>query len=372
MAITLEEFIAHLDEIGLMSADEVNDFLDELPLNRQPGSARRLVQEMLRHKRLTQFQADLMFKGKTKRLVVGNYIVLEKAGQGGMGRVFKARHRRMDRLVALKLLPFAARKSPESVARFEREIRAAARLSHPNIVTAHDADEADGRYFLVMEYVDGTDLLSLVKEKGPLAVETAVGYILQAAAGLAYAHAAKVIHLDIKPANLLLDQYGTIKILDMGLARIDDALAGDAPSDALIQDGKVMGTVDYIPPERVGQAGTVDHRADIYSLGCTLFYLLTGRPPYRAETILKRIQAHCGQPIPSLLSARNDVPERLDAVFQKMLAKNPDDRYGSMQEAIAALRGCLKSSPPSSESPGSAERERPQPAPAMDASDQRG
>jgi serine/threonine protein kinase len=243
MAVTLEQFIDYLAEIGFMSLEEVQDFLDDLPLNKQPHSARRLVDEMLRHDKLTKFQAELMFKGKTKRLVIGNYIILEKIGQGGMGRVYRARHRRMDRIVALKLLPFAARQSPEAVKRFDREIKAAARLTHPNIVTAHDADQADGRYYLVMEYVDGTDLLTLVKEQGPLSLDRALDYVIQAAEGLAYAHSQKVIHLDIKPANLLLDKSRTIKILDMGLARIDDLLmpGENAPAEALIQDGKVMG-----------------------------------------------------------------------------------------------------------------------------------
>ncbi|MFH1922665.1 MAG: serine/threonine-protein kinase, partial [Planctomycetota bacterium] len=204
MALTLEQFIDYLSDIGFMAADEVYDFLDELPVDNQPRSARRLVQEMLEREKLTDFQAQLMFKGRTKRLIIGNYIILEKIGQGGMGRVYKARHRRMDRVVALKLLPFAARESPEAVSRFGREIKAAARLIHPNIVTAHDADEDEGRYFLVMEYVAGSDLLALVRAQGPLPVATAVNYILQAAEGLVNAHAQKEIHLYIKTANLLL------------------------------------------------------------------------------------------------------------------------------------------------------------------------
>jgi serine/threonine protein kinase len=367
MAVTIEQFIEYLSEIGFMTVEEVQDFLDELPLNKQPRSARRLVLEMLERKKLTKFQAELIFKGKLKRLVVGNYVVLEKIGQGGMGRVYKARHRRMDRIVALKLLPFAARQSPEAVSRFEREIRAAARLAHRNIVTAHDADEANGRYYLVMEYIDGVDLLTFVREQGPLSVGRAVGYILQAGEGLAYAHAQKVIHLDIKPANLLLDNSGTIKILDMGLARIDDLVSESetAPAEALIQDGKVMGTVDYVPPERSSNPEAVDHRADIYSLGCTLFHLLTGRPPYGGSTILKRIEAHRLQPIPSLRKYRDDVPEGLDAVFQRMVAKAPEDRQPSMLDVIAELQACVE--PPAASD--SAEDPSPNPAESVEASD---
>jgi len=368
MAVTLEEFIEYLAEVGFMSTDEVHDFLDELPLNQQPRSARRLVEEMLRHGKLTKFQADLMFKGKIRRLVIGNYIVLEKIGQGGMGRVYRARHRRMDRIVAIKLLPFAARESPDDVSRFEREIKAAARLSHRNIVTAHDADEAGGRYYLVMEYVDGIDLLTLVKERGPLPVDQAVDYVLQAAAGLAYAHSQKVIHLDVKPANLLLDKSGTIKILDMGLARIDDLVSNieNAPAEALIQNGKVMGTVDYVPPERSKNPETVDHRADIYSLGCTLYHLLTGRPPFSGSTILKRIRAHRVKPIPSLCKRRDDVPERLDAVYQRMLAKDPDDRYQSMEDVIEHLRASVDPAGRPTDDSGSSARQTPEGAPAAE------
>ncbi|NQT11613.1 MAG: serine/threonine protein kinase, partial [Planctomycetes bacterium] len=340
MAITLEAFIDYLSDIGFMDVDDVHDFLDELPVNRQPQSARRLVQEMLKAEKLTEFQADTILKGKTKRLIVGNYVIMDKIGQGGMGRVYKARHRRMDRIVALKFLPFKARESPDAVRRFDREIRAAARLFHPNVVTAHDADESEGRYFLAMEFIDGKDLLQLVNEQGPLPVPTAVGYILQAAEALHYAHSQKIIHLDIKPANLLLDGSGTIKVLDMGLARIDDVL-GDtetAPPEALIQDGKVMGTVDYIPPERSTHPEAVDHRADIYSLGCTLYHLLTGRPPYGGNTILKRIEAHRLKPIPSLHKKCDNVPEALEAVFQRMVAKDPNDRYPSMADVIDHLR----------------------------------
>jgi serine/threonine protein kinase len=340
MAITLEEFIDYLADIGFMDVDEVHDFLDEVPVNRQPQSARRLVQEMLREGKVTEFQADTILKGKTKRLIVGNYVIMEKIGQGGMGRVYKARHSRMDRIVALKFLPFNARESPDAVRRFNREIRAAARLIHPNIVTAHDADESEGRYFLAMEYIDGKDLLAVVNDEGPLAVDTAVDYALQTSEALKYAHSQRIIHLDIKPANLLLDRNGTIKVLDMGLARIDDVLndTETAPAEALIQDGKVMGTVDYVPPERSTHPEAVDHRADIYSLGCTLYYLLTGRPPYGGNTILKRIEAHRLKPTPSLHKMRDDVPESLEAAYQRMMAKDPNDRHPSMAEVITHLR----------------------------------
>jgi len=265
---------------------------------------------------------------------LGNYILLEQIGAGGMGQVFKARHRRMDRIVALKLLPAKSMADPNVIARFEREVKAAARLTHPNIVAAFDADQADNVHFLVMEYVQGKDLSALVKTAGPLSEAKAIDCILQAARGLGAAHAEGIVHRDIKPANLLLDKKGIVKILDMGLASIhDDTIA----QVELTATGAVMGTVDYMAPEQALDTKTADARADIYSLGCTLFYLLTGRATYQGDTLTARLLAHQGQPIPELRSIRSDVSTELEDIFRKMVAKKIGDRYQSMAELIADL-----------------------------------
>ncbi|MHC4404930.1 MAG: serine/threonine protein kinase [Planctomycetota bacterium] len=371
MAVTLEEFVEYLAEIGFTSAEEVYGFLDDLPVQEHPTSARRLVKVMLAHKKLTKFQAEMIFKGRTKRLVLGNYVIEERIGRGGMGRVYKARHRRMDRLVALKVLPWKARESPEDIKRFHREMKAAARLAHPNIVTAFDADEARGIHFLVTEYVEGCDLLELVRQNGPLALGSALDYVVQAAEGLEYAHSVQVIHLDIKPANLLLDEHGVVKILDMGLARITDVIGGPVPEEgeALIQSGKVMGTVDYVSPERAHDPKAVDHRADIYSLGCTLYYLLTGRPPYRGSTLKRRILAHRLKPVPSLKAKCPEVPHRLDAVFRRMVAKAPEDRHRSMREVIDDLSASTDTPDRRPIEAGAADLEPSQLAPADDDAD---
>jgi serine/threonine protein kinase len=258
--------------------------------------------------------------------------------------VLKARHKRMDRVVALKILSAKALQSPDAIKRFEREVQAAAKLNHPNIVTAHDADEAHGTHFLVMEYVEGKNLSSHVKEKGPFPPEQAIDCILQAARGLEFAHGKGIVHRDVKPANLLLGADGVVKILDMGLARLESA-AGDSE---LTGTGQVMGTVDFMAPEQAVSTKDADQRSDIYSLGITLWFLLTGRMAYGGDTLMAKLIAHREQPIPSLLPTLAGGPQRpvsaaagrLNEVFQKMVAKRPVDRYPSMSHLIADLVRC--------------------------------
>lgn len=326
-----------------MSVEELDAFLQSLPPEEKPTDAQSLAQTLFRHKRLTKFQAQAVYQGKTKGLVMGNYVILDRLGKGGMGEVYKAQHRRMDRLVALKLLPPAATQKPSAIKRFQREVKAAARLVHPNIVTAYDADEDRGVHFLVMEYVEGQDLASVVQQQGPLPIDKAVDYTLQAARGLQYAHQADVIHRDIKPSNLLLDTRGTVKILDMGLARLEDAPAAEteSPDAGITQSGEVLGTVDYMSPEQALNTRDTDARTDIYSLGATLYFLLTGRPMYTGSSLVERLLAHRDQPIPSLRQARPEVPEALDRLFQRMVAKRREDRPQRMEEVVAELERCM-------------------------------
>ncbi len=343
MAVPLAQFVKHLEDSGILAGDTLQDFL---PPKASPENAEDLARELVRQKKLTKFQAEEAYKGKAKSLVLGNYTILDTIGAGGMGQVFKAQHRRMKRIVAIKMLPTGMMKNPALVARFEREVTAAAKLNHPNIVTAYDADNANGVHLLIMEYVEGSDLSVLVKTNGPLPVDQAVNYILQTARGLQAAHAEGIVHRDIKPANLLLDRKGTVKILDMGLARLN-ADADSEKQAELTNTGTIMGTVDYMAPEQALNTKTADARADIYSLGCSLFYLLTGKATYGGDTLMAKLLAHRDQPIPSIPAIRPEAPEQVDAVFRRMVAKSIEDRYSTMTEVIADLERLTQGQAPS-------------------------
>ncbi len=333
------EFRRAVLEIGLATEDElVGLTADVLASAGVLGLARALQKAG----KLTAYQAAALYQRKSRGLLIGNYLILDKLGQGGMGVVFKARHPRLGRVVALKILPPSFARDRTALARFKREIEAAGKLKHPNIVAALDADEDRGVHFLVMEYVEGRDLDRVVRERGPLRVVEAIEYLIQAARGLAAAHAEGIVHRDIKPSNLILDTPGTVRVLDLGLARIVDASNpfGQAAGGRLTESGMYMGTVDYMAPEQADDSRRADQRADIYSLGCTLYYLMTGREPFVGETVLKRLMAHQERPAPPLRGARPDAPAALEDAFQRMMAKRPADRPESMTAVIALLESC--------------------------------
>jgi serine/threonine-protein kinase len=339
--VTVEQFIERLTRSGLMSAAEVSTFQDSLPPGKRPNDVQQLAQALVRQGKLTKYQAQAVYQGKTEGLVFGEYVVLDKLGEGGMGVVLKARHRRMKRTVAIKVLSSAGVKQAGSVERFHREVEAAAKLSHPNVVTAHDAGQHHAMHYLVMEFVEGSDLARLVKDRGPLGVREAVEYVLQAARGLQYAHEQGIVHRDIKPGNLLVDARGTVKVLDMGLARMTAVEAALGGPERLTTTGQVMGTCDYMSPEQALDSHVADHRTDIYALGCTLYRLVTGNPPYRGETLMQILLAHRDAPIPSLCEARPEAPAELDKCFRRMVAKQPGDRQQSMAEVVAELEAVL-------------------------------
>jgi serine/threonine protein kinase len=284
-----------------------------------------------------------------------DYQILEPLGRGGMGVVYQARHTRLDRLVALKVLPTDRMRRPEAVERFAREMRAVGKLDHPNIVRAFDAGEVDGKHFLVMELVDGIDLSALAARVGPMPIADACELIRQAAVGLDYAHRHGLIHRDVKPSNIILGRDGVVKVLDLGLARLVDELPPSdqpsttgsnlppttSPSSGNVTDANhTLGTPDYMAPEQLSDSRNVDGRNDIYSLGATLYRLLAGRPPYsgiRYDTFAKKLQGLASDAPAPVTYHRRDLPTELVALLDRMLARNPADRPASPSDVAAAL-----------------------------------
>ncbi len=298
MALALETVVKQLTDSGIIAPGKLENFI---PPKATPKDGEALLRELHKQNLLTKFQAQQFAQGRDKALILGNYTILDKIGAGGMGQVFKAEHRRLKRVVAIKMLPKAMLKDAAAVARFQREVEAAAKLRHSNVVATDDADESNGVHFLVMEYVEGRDLSALVKKEGPLPVAKAVNYIIQAARGLEFAHKKGVIHRDIKPANLLLDNEGVVKILDMGLARISSD--GNAATQAeLTGTGAVMGTVDYMAPEQGTQHQARRRTGPTFTAWAVrLHYLLIGKPTYDGETITAKLLAHHNAPTPESL-----------------------------------------------------------------------
>jgi eukaryotic-like serine/threonine-protein kinase len=340
------------------------------------GDSRLLAQELIRRGWLTPYQVNQLFLGRGSELVLGQYVLLERLGEGGMGQVFKARQGSLHRIVALKIIRKEFLKNPRAIPRFLREIQAAAQLSHPNIVRALDAGELAGTYYFAMEYVNGIDLDRLVKQSGPLRVDQAVDFIAQAALGLQHAHEHGMVHRDIKPANLFVSRspaaekppqgsglmarpgsgnapWGIIKLLDLGLARWHDL---DGPNN-LTQIGALMGTPDYIAPEQARNSRTCDVRADLYSLGCTFYFLLTGHVPFPKGSLTEKLYQHqFNEPVP-VAEARCQklmedlpsggesraqkllaVPSEVAQAIRKLMAKKPEDRFQSGAELATALR----------------------------------
>lgn len=296
--------------------------------------ARKLVEAGL----LTGWQAQKLIEGRHRGFFLKKYRLLDHLGSGGMSSVYLAEHVLMQRRVAIKVLPMNRVKDTSYLERFHRESQAAAALDHRNIVRAYDVDNEGTVHFLVMEYVEGQDLQVKVREGGPLDYDAAADYIRQAALGLAHAHTAGLVHRDVKPGNLLVDQNGVVKLLDLGLARFSDE---DRASITETYDETLLGTADYLAPEQAADSHGADARADIYSLGCTLHFLLTGRPPFPDGTLPQRLMKHLKEPPPRVKDTRPDVPEDLVEICLRMMAKKVDDRYQSADEVADALADWL-------------------------------
>jgi serine/threonine protein kinase len=335
---TIDEFVELIRKSGVVDEKRLTGYLDKQRSdNALPGEVGKLAGLMVRDGILTHFQAEQFLLGKWRRFTIGKYKVLERLGAGGMGSVYLCEHRVMRHRVAVKVLPTAKAESQESSAleRFYREARAVAALNHPNIVRAFDIDQDEKLHFLVMEYIDGASLQEIVKRHGPLDIYRAAHYIAQAAMGLAHAHqTAQLVHRDIKPGNILVDRNGVVKVLDMGLARFFN------DEESLITkkyDENVLGTADYLAPEQALDSHNVDVRADIYSLGATFYFCLTGNTPFNEGTVAQKLIWHQTRQPKPVQSLRGDVPDEMAAIIDRMMAKEPAKRYSNPAEIAQDL-----------------------------------
>ena len=317
------------------------------------------VAALLNAQLVTEWQMEQLRKGRHKGFFLGfleekhadteelkgKYKLLKLLAAGGMGSVYLGEHAVLQQKVAIKVLPVKRVTETSYLKRFEREAMASAKLNHPNIARAFDIGAAANIHFIVMEYVDGIDLYKKVKEQqgGPLDMDVreAADFIRQAALGLHSAHEEGLIHRDIKPANLILDKRGTVKILDLGLALASAEDEDEAASLTREHDEKVLGTADYLPPEQAKDSHKADRRSDIYSLGCTLYYLLVGTAPFAKGSLAERIRAHMQEPPPNPLDKRPDLPAEIIELYFRMLAKDPDSRPQTAQEVADALASWL-------------------------------
>ena len=321
-----------------------------------PAGSGDLAALLIRDGFLTPFQADHLMRGRRPKFLIGKYLILDRIGAGGMGAVYFCEHLQLGRQVALKVLPADQADDPAALARFHREAHAVAALDHPNIVRAYDVDVEGRTHFLVMEYVDGADLQELVAHRGRLDPARAAHYVRQTADGLQHAHAARLVHRDVKPANLLLARNGVVKILDLGLARFFHEDAGSVTGQD--SDKNILGTADYVAPEQARDSSDVDIRADIYSLGVTFYFLLAGRAPFADGTLNQKLLWHQMKTPPPVRKLRPEVPEAMAAVVARMMAKAPAARYQTPAEVATALAPWTRS-PPAPPSPSELPSMRP-------------
>lgn len=342
-------FLSHLARIGVLSDGEISALHDSHSGKYESSDPSLLASQLVTEGKLSDFQAQALLRGQPE-LLLDKYLIVDLIGSGGMGTVFKAIHRPMNRIVAIKMISNHLLDSSAQLQRFKREVRVAATLENVNIVRAYDADQFAGAHFFVMEFVRGENLANTVQRDGPLTVQKAVNCIRQAANGLRYAHGRGVVHRDVKPGNLMMTDAGLVKVLDLGLATVDDSFRLVQRSTEVVsaerlthvgghltQVGAVLGTAAFMAPEQSQDAGLADPRSDIYSLGCTLYFLLMGEPPVKGSSTSDLLEEHRSCKIPSLQVSRPDVPKSIDAIFRRMVAKDPLERFSSMGELIAAI-----------------------------------
>ncbi len=336
--VTSERFLEIVEKSRLVDPRALSEFTSKLKAkygDKLPDDPTKVAAALRKVGLVTQWHTDKLLSGKYKGFFLGKYKLLGHIGSGGMSSVYLAEHTRMHDKRAIKVLPRTRVKDATYLARFQLEAKAIASLNHPNIVSAFDIDNDGDTHYIVMEYIDGVDLQVLVRRDGPLDPGTAAQLLAQAADGLAHAHQRGVIHRDVKPANLLIDSDGRIRLLDMGLALV---AAQEDQSLTVAHNENVLGTADYLAPEQALNSHTVDHRADIYGLGCTLYYLLTGKPPFPDGTLAQRIAKHQTEMPTSIKKIRPDCPGEIEGICVKMIQKDPQYRYQTAGDVAEALR----------------------------------
>ncbi|MEL7496079.1 MAG: serine/threonine-protein kinase [Planctomycetota bacterium] len=339
----LSVFLDVIHRSGLAENSVINLALDEQKADNPNITPQQFAVSLVKKRILTQWQVEHLLQGKHKGFIVGAHKILKLIGRGGHASVYLAEHLSLKQNRVIKVVSQAKHSGTSMMDRFMREAQAAARLDHPNVIKCFDVVIDAKLSYIVMEYHPGEDLDKMIQRVGPLSILNCVDYTIQTAIGLQYTNASGLIHRDIKPSNLLLTNRGVVKILDLGLAMIerDD---GDASLTQQYEDS--LGTADYVAPEQAKNSHGVDFRADIYSLGCTLYHFLTGRPPFHEGSIMQRVAKHQTEMPPPITQFRSDCPKKLEAICWKMIQKNPSDRFNSYEELLASLNSLLKKSVP--------------------------
>lgn len=335
---SLGEFGAQLQASGVLSNRQWEELRSKVDSGKWPTTGRELASRLVYEHWLTEYQAKRMLAGKAAGLVIGRYTILDRIGSGAMGRVYRAQHQLMGRIVALKVIAPELISNERVVSRFLREMRLVARLDHQNVVRAFDADQVDNVFFIVMEYVPGKSLGDMLK-LGPLPAVDVIRYASQAALGLGHAHEQGILHRDVKPSNLLFSQdQKIVKVLDLGLGALMEV---DPEESFRTADGIAVGTIDYMSPEQAS-GKSLDGRSDLYSLACCMYHLMTGRCPFQHENPISRLAMRIQSKPTPIREYLPDLPSRVVAVMNKMLATNPADRYQTGAEASEALQSLLR------------------------------
>jgi eukaryotic-like serine/threonine-protein kinase len=339
--LSVDSFLMFVERSELVDEEALRDAVASFKAAQGgvlPEDADLVANHLVEQGLLTRWHVEKLMDKKYKKFFLGKYKLLRQIGSGGMSTVYLAEHKLMHRQRAVKVLPKSRINDSSYLARFHLEAQATAQLDHRNIVRCYDVDNDEDTHYIVMEYIEGKDLNTVVKQEGPLPLELCCNYIAQAAEGLHHAHQNGLIHRDVKPANLLIDQKGIVKLLDLGLALFSD---NERASLTVAHNENVLGTADYLAPEQAVNSHKVDHKVDIYGLGCSLYYMLTGHPPFPEGTLAQRIAKHQSQMPDDIRKDRPDCPRDLADICVKMMQKRPEKRFSSMREVADALENWL-------------------------------